>query len=327
NIQDFCEEHYEDILPVIMDKLRRDKQKEVHARLDFEESPKKRRVREGSQNSSAKTLSARYRDPSEKPKARDCLRYNDRHVLDRLGHRRQSTFDRLSDTYSPSTTKSRPDRANSKDHSRGKSRPYGWGSPSRDRPRSRGCSRGVEESYDHTSSSYRTGTKHGYRSRDRNRSRYVKRGRESESPLSRVSESGTSDVEHWKSKSKRHRSMDEEDLAVPWICEKVDSFTPRIRNFKSSRKTQMPNNVKTYDGTGDPEDHVKKIPSGSTCGTMGNAYMVSHVQFYPNRCRKGMVRRTPSREHKWIQGSQSSILSIFHAAKEVCQRPRRNPQY
>ncbi|GJX77967.1 hypothetical protein Tco_0324778 [Tanacetum coccineum] len=59
NIQDFCEEHYEDIMPVIMDKIRRDKRKEVHARLDFGESPKKRRVREGSPNSSARTLSAR----------------------------------------------------------------------------------------------------------------------------------------------------------------------------------------------------------------------------------------------------------------------------
>ncbi|GJZ14226.1 reverse transcriptase domain-containing protein, partial [Tanacetum coccineum] len=48
-IQDFCEEHYEDNLPVIMDKIRRDKRKEVHARLDFGESPKKRRIREGSQ--------------------------------------------------------------------------------------------------------------------------------------------------------------------------------------------------------------------------------------------------------------------------------------
>ncbi|GJZ52418.1 hypothetical protein Tco_0606933 [Tanacetum coccineum] len=38
NIQDFCEEHYEDILPVIMDRIRHDKRKEVHARLDFEES-------------------------------------------------------------------------------------------------------------------------------------------------------------------------------------------------------------------------------------------------------------------------------------------------
>ncbi|GKD15281.1 hypothetical protein Tco_1199688 [Tanacetum coccineum] len=61
NIQDFCEEHYEDILLVIMDKIRRDKRKEVHARLDFEESPKKRRIREGSQNSSAGTLSVRAR--------------------------------------------------------------------------------------------------------------------------------------------------------------------------------------------------------------------------------------------------------------------------
>ncbi|GKG54896.1 hypothetical protein Tco_0562883, partial [Tanacetum coccineum] len=33
NIQDFCEEHYEDILSVIMDKIRRDKRKEVRARL------------------------------------------------------------------------------------------------------------------------------------------------------------------------------------------------------------------------------------------------------------------------------------------------------
>nr|GEW91202.1 reverse transcriptase domain-containing protein [Tanacetum cinerariifolium] len=32
NIQDFCEEYYEDILPIIMDKVRRDKRKEVHAR-------------------------------------------------------------------------------------------------------------------------------------------------------------------------------------------------------------------------------------------------------------------------------------------------------
>ncbi|GKE35479.1 hypothetical protein Tco_1454801 [Tanacetum coccineum] len=98
NIHDFYEEHYEDILPVIIDKIRRDKRKEVHARLDFGERPKKR-IREGSQNSSAMTLSAR--------------------------------------------------------------------------------------------------------------------GRESESPLSRVSESSTSDAGHWKSKLKRHKSTDEDELAVP----------------------------------------------------------------------------------------------------------------
>ncbi|GKA02150.1 reverse transcriptase domain-containing protein [Tanacetum coccineum] len=263
NIQDFCEEHYEDILPVIMDKIRRDKRKEVHARLDFGESPKKRRIREGSQNSSARTLSARYRNPSERLKVQDRLRYNDRHVLDRLGHRRQSAFDRLSDTYSPSTTKSGQDRANSRDRSHGRSRPHRRDSSNRDRPRSRDCSRGVEESYDNSRSSYGTGTKHGYHSRDRDHSRYVKRGKESESPLSRGSESGTSGGGHWKSKSRRHKPTDEDDLAVPWICEEVDPFTPRIRNFKSSRKTRMPNNVKTYDGTGDPEDHVKNFQAAA----------------------------------------------------------------
>ncbi|GKD28307.1 hypothetical protein Tco_1239085 [Tanacetum coccineum] len=50
----------------------------------------------------------------------------------------------------------------------------------------------------------------------------MKRGRESESSLSRVSESGTSDGGHWKLNSKRHKSTDEDDLAVPWICEDVD---------------------------------------------------------------------------------------------------------
>ncbi|GJR30981.1 reverse transcriptase domain-containing protein [Tanacetum coccineum] len=64
-------------------------------------------------------------------------------------------------------------------------------------------------------------------------------------------------LRHWKSRTKRRKLADEDDLAEPWTCEDVDPFTPRIRNFKSSRKTRMPNNGKTYDGTGDPEDHLK----------------------------------------------------------------------
>nr|GEW83830.1 hypothetical protein [Tanacetum cinerariifolium] len=35
NIQDFCKEYYEDILPIIMDKVRCDKRKEVYAREHF----------------------------------------------------------------------------------------------------------------------------------------------------------------------------------------------------------------------------------------------------------------------------------------------------
>ncbi|GKA20340.1 hypothetical protein Tco_0700329 [Tanacetum coccineum] len=292
NILDFCEEHYEDILPVIMDKIHRDKRKEVYTRLDFGENTKKsQRMREDSQNSSAGTLSARYRNQSERLKMRDRLRNSDGNVFGRLGHRRQSALERLSNTYSPSTTKSGPDKANSRDHSHSRGRPPRRDlSPNRDRSRSRDRSRGIEESYGHTCSSYRTEARHGCYSRDKDRSRSVKRGRKSESSLSRVSESGTSNGGHWKSKSKRHKPTDEDNLAVPGSCEEVDPFTPRIRNFKSSRKTRMPNNVKTYDGTGNLEDHIKNFQAAAG-RTLGYAYVVSYVQFYLNRDSDSMQKK------------------------------------
>nr|GEU42860.1 reverse transcriptase domain-containing protein [Tanacetum cinerariifolium] len=118
------------------------------------------------------------------------------------------------------------------------------------RPEDRERFRSIRESYDDSHSS------HSYH--DRDRSRHMKRRRASESPLSSVSRSDSSDGRYKKSKSKRHKPTDEDDLTMPWTCEEVDPFTPRIRNFKSSRRTQMPNNVKTYDRTRDPEDYVKK---------------------------------------------------------------------
>ncbi|GKC14061.1 hypothetical protein Tco_1010843 [Tanacetum coccineum] len=242
NIQDFCEEHYEDILPIIMEKARRDKRKEVQTRLNFGENSKKtRRERENSLNSKAENSPARFHPESSRIRGRE--RRDDRNVFNRLSHRRRSVHERLSNTYLPSTTKSGPSRADLRDpsHSRGHSR-------SRERPRMEDRSQSAEESYGDT---YSQGTKTKYRDRPRN----IKRWRESKSPTSRGSESGTSNGGHWKSKIKRHKLADEDDLAEPWTCEDVDPFTPRIRNFKSSRKTCMPNNVKTYDGTGDPEDH------------------------------------------------------------------------
>nr|GEV93467.1 hypothetical protein [Tanacetum cinerariifolium] len=176
NIQEFCEEYYEDILPIIMDKVRHDRRKDVHTRLDFGEGPRER-TKENSHHSSARAR----------------------------------------------TTK--PERV-------------------KDRERFRS----IEESYDDSFS-------HSYR--DGNRSRHMKRRRDNESPLSNMSRSDSSDGKYRRSRSKRHKSTDEDDLTRPCMCEEEDPFTPRIRNFGSSRKTRMPNNVKTYDGTGDPEDHVK----------------------------------------------------------------------
>nr|GEZ52125.1 reverse transcriptase domain-containing protein [Tanacetum cinerariifolium] len=172
NIQDFCEEYYEDILPIIMDKVPRDKRKEVHA--------------------------------------------------------------------SPRGTDSR-------DHPWGRSRPHRLDTSNEDCPEDKERFRGVRESYDDSYS-------HSYR--NKNCPCHMKRRRDNESPLSSVSKSDSSDGRYRKSRSKRHKFTDEDDLTRPWMCEEEDPFTPRIPNFKSSRKTRMPNNVKTYDGTGDPEDHV-----------------------------------------------------------------------
>nr|GEU58639.1 hypothetical protein [Tanacetum cinerariifolium] len=179
NIQEFCEEYYEDILPIIMDKVRRDRRKDVHTRIDFEEGPWER-TREDSHHSSAR---ARTTKP-EWLKVQDRLRYGDRHVLDRLSHRRQSAFDRLSETYSPRTTKYRPWGTDSKDHPRGRSRPHSLDTSKEDRPNDKERFHRFKESYDDSFS-------HSYR--DVNRSRHMKRRRDNESPLFSVSRSESSD--------------------------------------------------------------------------------------------------------------------------------------
>ncbi|GKE66668.1 hypothetical protein Tco_1520829 [Tanacetum coccineum] len=84
---------------------------------------------------------------------------------------------------------------------------------------------------------------------------------------------------HWKSRSKKKKSCrEEDDLSQPRVCEEVDPFTPRIRYFDFP-KTRMPNHFKTYDGSEDPEDHLKifqaaakterwAMPTGVMCLTL-----------------------------------------------------------
>nr|GEX23922.1 hypothetical protein [Tanacetum cinerariifolium] len=125
----------------------------------------------------------------------------------------------------------------------------------RSHARTLGASRGDhnrgEKGFRSTKESYGDSFSHSYRDESRNNTK-----RRDMSPSSSASRSNPSEEKHRKSKSKRHKPA-EDDLTKPWTCEEVNPFTPRIRNFKSSRKTRMPNNIKTYDGTGDPEDHVK----------------------------------------------------------------------
>nr|GEV45686.1 reverse transcriptase domain-containing protein [Tanacetum cinerariifolium] len=207
NIQEFCEEYYKDILPIIMDKVRHDRRKDVHTRLDFGEGPRER-TKEDSHHSSAR---ARTTKP-ERVKVQDRLRYGDRHT-------------------------------DSRDPPLGRSCTHGLNTSREYCPKDRERFRNIGESYDDSFS-------HSYR--DGNRSRHMKRRRDNKSSLSSVLRSDSSDGKYRRSRSKRHKSTDEDDLTRPCMCEEEDPFTPRIRNFESSRKTRMPNNVKTYDGTGGP---------------------------------------------------------------------------
>ncbi|GJV03775.1 reverse transcriptase domain-containing protein [Tanacetum coccineum] len=77
-----------------------------------------------------------------------------------------------------------------------------------------------------------------------------------------LSESDGSAGGHWKSKLKNQKSSIEDDLSQPWVCEETDPFTPRIHYFDFP-KTRMPSHIKTYDGSEDPEDHLKIFQSAA----------------------------------------------------------------
>ena len=53
-------------------------------------------------------------------------------------------------------------------------------------------------------------------------------------------------------------------MSRPWRRQKVDAFTRRISDFLEDKRRRMPNNVKTYDGTGNPDDHLKIFESAAT---------------------------------------------------------------
>nr|GEX82908.1 reverse transcriptase domain-containing protein [Tanacetum cinerariifolium] len=180
NIQELCEEYYEDILPIIMEKVRHERRKDVHARLDLEEGHRER-IREDSHYSNTRAKNA---EP-ERVKIQDRLRYGDRHLFDRLGNRKQSVFDRLGEAYSPNTIRSRPQKIDSRDPPRGKNHARTLSASRGDRDRGGEGFRNTRESYGNSSSySYRNeGRRHDTKKRDR-------------PPSSSVSRSDSSDEKH-----------------------------------------------------------------------------------------------------------------------------------
>ncbi|GKC98969.1 hypothetical protein Tco_1169244 [Tanacetum coccineum] len=203
DLKEFCEKHYEKLLPIMADKYeyeRRKKEKleEVKARLDFGEARKKSTRAQESEYSVSRTMSPRRQRRSRSP----------RHNL--------SVFTRLR------RERSRSPRHEYKSKARRESTVF-------KRLRSRGRSTSVHSDSRQESSRY---TENHSKSKD--------------------SEGG-----HWKSKSRRKKSsVKDEDLSQPWVCADTNPFKSRIRHFNFP-KTRMPSHVKTYNGSEDPEDHLK----------------------------------------------------------------------
>ncbi|GKB99215.1 hypothetical protein Tco_0985352 [Tanacetum coccineum] len=181
-------------------------------------------MREGSQ------ISKNDRNPSERPKMLERLKNNDENVFGRLGHRRQSVFERLSDTYSPSTTKSGPERE------------------------TLGIVLIIEVALT-------DGTL-----------------------LTKI----VLEAETAPTVSKNH-------MRAASAMEDNGSQRQKGTSLHMNKTLQCPGHVKRR-----PRGSRENFPSRSTGGTLGNAYVVSYVQFYPNRGRE---------------------------TKEVRQRSSGNPQY
>nr|GEX25172.1 reverse transcriptase domain-containing protein [Tanacetum cinerariifolium] len=83
----------------------------------------------------------------------------------------------------------------------------------------------------------------------RDRSRHMKRRKDSESLLSNVSKSDSSDGRYWKSNSKRHKPMDEDDLMMPWMCEELKKYVKdpvEIHNIKQKNEETIEDFIERF---------------------------------------------------------------------------------
>jgi hypothetical protein len=240
-LNNFVSQHYEAMTSLMREEARRRSGHNLHDRLNFcpERSPPRRHEREHSE---------RRTDVHDRLGTASNSQYSEEYednerrtnIHTRLGSRRIQ--DRLGRPRSPSVGSSRS--GSRRVHDRLGRRPSPSESPSNS-------------------------------SSDRNRR---KRRRKNNTSSSDSSDNEDKETGHWKSIGKRREEKDE-DLSLPWRRQKVDAFTRRISDNSDRKKRRMPTNVKTYDGTGDPDDHLKIFESaaaienwpslcGSTCSTL-----------------------------------------------------------
>ncbi|KAD5507446.1 hypothetical protein E3N88_15149 [Mikania micrantha] len=68
-----------------------------------------------------------------------------------------------------------------------------------------------------------------------------------------------------------------EDLSQPYVPTTHTKFSARIANFAFPPKTKMPANIKTYDGLGDPDDHLELFSDAATVESTQTLSHENHV--------------------------------------------------
>ncbi|GJW41992.1 hypothetical protein Tco_0070791 [Tanacetum coccineum] len=231
-LREYYDKYYHQLLSIIaekvhQEKMQQEKLKEVKARLNFEGcSEKNSKIQEVLQHSESRTLDAR--DLKRK------LRSRRSDSVSKSPERNPSVFSRI-----------RRDRSESPRHRLEGKRDGGVFK----RLGGKGKSMSA-----HSKSGY-----HSYHSRRMNPApKRIYHERTSSRDTEAFSESEDSRGGHWKSRSKKAKlSIEEDELSQPWVCKETDPFTPHIRYLELPKKSRMPNNVKTYDESDDPKDHLK----------------------------------------------------------------------
>ncbi|GJR49459.1 reverse transcriptase domain-containing protein [Tanacetum coccineum] len=97
-------------------------------------------------------------------------------------------------------------------------------------------------------------------SSDSDRSIRRKRSNSPKGPSSSDSSSSSED------RNPRHRSSKrtKRKESLPWRRQKTDAFVKSIRTYSDKEKRRLPSQVKTYDGKGDPDDHLNVFETVAT---------------------------------------------------------------
>nr|GEU55738.1 hypothetical protein [Tanacetum cinerariifolium] len=247
NIQKFCEEYYEDILPIIIEKVRHDRRKDVHNRLNFGEGPRER-IREDSHYSNTR---ARAIEP-ERVKVQDRLRYDG-----------QNGFQ-----ISP----------------RGRSRARALSASREDRHKDRECFRGTRESYgDSFSHSHCDGSHHHHMKLNRGRRKLANSKNLVYTPTlpsgkSTILSSGpgssgcsASGMPYSEVNSSRVAVIGKLSVTAKLSCKPEEVATPCAGGYRNLRVNYKPSLVKRNNGARDDSKTSRDAFSNSSFATSSSA--------------------------------------------------------